>query len=76
MKKIYTYRKFFHRFTILTKEQKMLGFFVFLLILLRIRLFFLQAIYTAEYQKDLIDIHATKSTLNANRGHIYTVNKG
>lgn len=53
-----------------------MGFFVMLIAILRIKLFFLQVIQSEEYQKDLIDIHATKSTLKAKRWHIYTINKG
>ena len=51
----------------LPKEGKLIGFFVMLIAILRIKLFFLQVIQSEEYQKDLIDIHATKSTLKAKR---------
>lgn len=65
-----------HRFDKLSKESKLLGFFSVLIGILRIRLLVLQIVDASQYQTHLIDIHATKSTLEAKRGNIYIVNKG
>lgn len=57
------------------KETKILFFFLFLLVVLVLRLFFLQVIQGAYRWEILLSQHYTKSDLHAERGQIYVTDK-
>jgi len=77
---IYSYfrkikKRLLSKLSALNKEQRLISFFVFLFFLIFARLFSLQIVYGETYTQKLIDQHYTKSSLEAERGHLYVTDK-
>jgi cell division protein FtsI/penicillin-binding protein 2 len=66
--------KWVHKFT-QTKEFVVIGFFAFILCIISLRLFYLQVVKQAHYEQEISQIHYKESTLQAERGHIYAMDK-
>lgn len=69
-----TFARFIPR-TNFTRETKLIGFFLFLFLLIFSRLFRLQVVKSEHYSKILSSQHYSKSLLKAKRGNIFVMDK-
>lgn len=75
MKFQFDFQKIKRFFYTLTREQRLLWFFIFLFSIIFLRLFYLQVVESKYYSDVLIWQHYTQSLLKAKRGDIYAVDK-
>ena len=68
-------KKIITTLTALSKEQRLVIFFVLLFVIVLGKLFNLQIVNWSEYTQKLIDQHYTKSSLEAERWHVFVTDK-